>query len=91
MEVYVVVEFGCNSGYNHMYTPSVSVFQSREKAYELYEKVKNYIIKMKEGYDIDYDHYEDNGNGKESIIQCGGDEGAKRPIGIMITKKTIQD
>lgn len=85
METYVVVEFGCNSSCNDMYPPKVRVFRSKDDAYSYYTRIKNYILSMKNDYDIDYDIYTK--VNEECIIQKGeySDKGAKRPIGIMIS------
>ena len=94
MEVFVVTEFGCNSGCNDMYPPNVHVFGSKEKAMECYLKLKNEIIKMNENCNIHYDLYER--ETYECIIQKGGEnhggpDGAKRPIGVMISHKALQE
>jgi hypothetical protein len=84
--IYIVTEFGCNSGYNDMYHPSISVFKNYEDAYNFYNNIKNKIIKMKSEYDIDYILYKKKDS--ECIIQNGIDNnGAKRPIGIIIVQK----
>jgi hypothetical protein len=77
MQVFVVTEFGCNSGYNDMYPPKVQVFGTKEKAMECYLKLKNEIIKMKEHCNIyERENY-------ECIIQKGG--------GVMFNKETVQE
>lgn len=87
MKAYVIVDFGCNSGHNDMFPPSVKIIKNYEEAYELYNIQKNAIIIKKEHYFIDYEIYElEDG---ECIIQDGGEEGSKRPIGVMIKKVTI--
>jgi len=88
IDIYIITEFGCDSGYNDMYTPRVLVFKDREEAYKYYTNVKDKIIKEKVDYDIDFyiDYKLRVENNGECIIQKGMDDnGAKRPIGIMIT------
>jgi hypothetical protein len=46
-DIYIITEFGCDSGYNDMYTPSISVFDNREDAYKYYTNIKDTIIKEK--------------------------------------------
>ena len=90
MVIYIITEVGCDSGYNDMYTPSISVFENKEEAYKYYTNIKDTIIKEKVDYDIDFwiDYkLKDNG---ECIIQKGIDgNGAKRPIGVMIKKHLL--
>lgn len=91
IDIYVVTEFGCNSGYNDMYSPKNSLFKNKEEAYKYYTNIKDIIIKEKIDYDIDFwiDYTLKNDDG-ECIIQNGMDHnGAKRPIGIMIKKYHI--
>lgn len=83
MDLYIVTEFGCNSGYNDMYPPTVTVFTNAEEAYAKFNAMKDEIIHMKEEYDIDYTKYEH--NNQISYIQDGGVEGAKRPTGVSLT------
>ena len=91
-DIYIVTEFGCDSGYNDMYTPSISVFENKEEAYKYYTNIKDEIIKEKVDYDIDFwiDYsLKDNG---ECIIQKGMDDnGAKRPIGVIIKKHLLEN
>lgn len=90
--IYIVTEFGCDSGYNDMYTPKNSLFKHREDAYCYYTKIKDEIIKEKVDYNIDFwiDDYSLKDKDGECIIQKGLDnDGAKRPIGIMIQKCSI--
>lgn len=91
-DIYIVTEFGCDSGYNDMYTPKNSLFENREEAYKYYTNIKDEIIKDKLEYDIDFwiDYkLKDNG---ECIIQKGIDKnGAKRPIGVMIKKHLLKN
>lgn len=75
-KVYVVIEFGCNSGYNDMYPPSAKVFGDKEKAYEYYESKKKWLDKSHVKVYKDKDG--------ETTIESGGDEGAKRPEGVSI-------
>jgi len=93
MDIYIVTEFGCDSGYNDMYTPCNSVFENREEAYKYYTNIKDKIIKEKVDYDIDFwiDYMKKDNNG-ECIIQNGMDNnnGAKRPIGVMIKKHLLK-
>lgn len=85
IEMYTVVEFGCNSSYNDMYPPTITAFYNHEEAYMHYMKSKDDIVKMKKLYGIGYTIDEDEDG--ECIIQ-DGDE-AKRPVGVKITKHTI--
>lgn len=92
LDIYIVTEFGCDSGYNDMYTPVISVFENREEAYKCYTNIKDKIIKEKVDYNIsfwiDYS-LKDNG---ECIIQKGMDyDGAKRPIGVIIKKHLLKN
>lgn len=88
MNRYIVTKFGCDSGYNDMLPPEVVIFKNREEAYQYYKNVKDEIIKMKFDYDIDYMLH--CVNNKKYIIQKGiDDNGAKRPIGIMIENRSI--
>lgn len=91
MNIYIVTEFGCNSGYNDMYTPKNLLFKNREDAYKYYTNVKDRIIKDKVDYNIDFwIDYNLKDNDGECIIQKGIDnDGAKRPIGIMIHKYVV--
>ncbi len=88
MSIFIVTEFGCNSGHNDMYPPNVSVFLNRDDAYVYYNTIKKTIVDMKEMYDIEYEEYTQ--EDQESIIQTGGKDGAKRPIGVMISVKDIR-
>lgn len=85
-EIYVISSFGCNSGYNYMYSPDIYVFKNKEEAYAFYTKEKNKILIMKEDYNIDYHVTKETDS--ECIIQYGYDNenGAKRPIGVIIKK-----
>lgn len=82
MNIYVVVEFGCNSSYNDMWPPKVQVFIDKDAAMAVYSKLKKGI----EG--VPYKEY--NNDNSMTIIQQGGDEGAKRPEGAMIAVHQIQ-
>lgn len=91
-DIYIVTEFGCNSGYNDMYTPKNSLFTNKEDAYKYYTNIKDVIIKEKVDYNIDFwiDYTLKDSDG-ECIIQKGMDnDGAKRPIGVMIQKYIVQ-
>jgi hypothetical protein len=90
-EIYIVTKFGCDSGYNDMYTPKNSLFKNREEGYTYYTKIKDEIIKEKVNYNIDFwIDYRLKDNDGECIIQKGIDcDGAKRPIGVMIQKSYI--
>lgn len=93
MEIYIVTEFGCNSGHNDMYTPDSSLFENREEAYKYYTNIKDEIIKEKVDYNIDFwiDYNLKDKDG-ECIIQKGiDDSGAKRPIGVMIKKFLLKN
>lgn len=91
IDIYIVTEFGCDSGYNDMYTPKNSLFKNREDAYKYYTNIKDSIIKEKVDYDIDFwIDYNLKDNDGECIIQKGMDnDGAKRPIGVMIQKYVV--
>lgn len=92
-EIYIVTEFGCDSGYNDMYTPRNSLFENREEAYKYYTNIKDEIIKEKVEYEIDFwiDYNLKDSDG-ECIIQKGMDSGgAKRPIGVMIKKYSLKN
>jgi hypothetical protein len=80
-KVYVVIEFGCNSGYNDMYPPSVKVFEDKEKAYEYYESKKKWMGKIHTPK-IRVNVYKDKDG--ETTIEAGGKDGAKRPEGVSI-------
>ena len=86
-DIYIVTEFGCDSGYNDMYTPRNSIFKNKEEAYKYYTNIKDKIIKEKVDYEIDFWIDYTFKNDGECIIQKGIDnDGAKRPIGVMIKK-----
>jgi hypothetical protein len=90
MDIYIVTEFGCNSNHNDMYTPTNSLFENREEAYKYYTNEKDKIIKEKVDYEIDFWIDYSFKNDGECIIQKGIDnDGAKRPIGVMIKKHSI--
>lgn len=80
-QVYVVIEFGCNSNYNDMYPPSAKVFQDREKAYSYYQSKKSELGKHHIPK-IRVEIYKDKKG--ETAIEAGGFEGAKRPCGVSI-------
>lgn len=90
MSVWVVVEFGCNSSYNDMYPPKVAVFkeESKEEATALYQKRKAEFLRWKGISGIQYKIY--NHENGETIIQEGGDAGAKRPEGASIFFKKVE-
>lgn len=90
MKVYVVTEFGCNSGYNDMYSPSTKVFMDRDKAYEYYFQCVKPLIEAShdEDYNVPIQNYKNKNS--ECVIQEGGDEGAKRPEGVKIEEKEIE-
>jgi hypothetical protein len=90
MKVYVVTEFGCNSGYNDMYPPSTKVFMDRDKAYEYYFKCVKPLIEASSwnDYNVPIQNYKTKDS--ECVIQYGGDEGAKRPEGVKIEEKEIE-
>ena len=87
MKVYVVTEFGCNSGHSNMYPPSTKVFIDREKAYEYYFQCIRPLIEESSEYNIPIEKYKN--KDRECIVQDGGDEGAKRPMGIQIEEKEV--
>jgi len=91
IDIYIVTEFGCDSGYNDMYTPKNSLFKNREDAYKYYTNIKDIIIKEKSDYEIDFRiDSKDKDKDMECIIQKGIDNnGSKRPIGVMIHKYSI--
>ncbi len=78
--VYVVTEFGCNSGHNDMYPPSVKVFKSKTEAYEYYNTMKKSLYSDDPDYPIKVHEYAHTNH--ESVIQDGDD--VKRPQGVAI-------
>lgn len=93
MKVYVVTKFGCNSGYNDMYPPSTKLFMDRDKAYEYYFQCLKPLIEASHeeydhGYNVPIQTYKN--EHRECVIQDGGDDGAKRPVGIQIEEKEIE-
>ncbi len=90
MKVYVVTEFGCNSGYNDMHPPSTKVFIDRDKAYEYYFQCVKPLIEASHDkyYNVPIQNYKNKNS--ECVIQDGGDEGAKRPLGVKIEEKEIE-
>jgi hypothetical protein len=86
---YIVVKLSCDSGHNELNPPSIYLFYNRDDAYARYNEVKGRIIGLKEDKrsNIDYELIDDfKQPDTECIIQSGGEGGAKRPIGAMITK-----
>jgi hypothetical protein len=94
MKVYVVTEFGCNSSYNDMYPPYTKVFIDRDKAYEYYFQCVKPLIEASQLHDkycncgVPIQNYKNKDS--ECVIQEGGDDGAKRPLGIKIEEKEIE-
>lgn len=80
INIYVVTEFGCNSGHNDMYPPTTKVFVSKIKAYAYYNKIKARICSSDYDEPVKVHVYKDS-NG-ESAIQDG--EEVKRPEGVAI-------
>ena len=80
-KIYVVIEFGCNSGYNDMYPPSAKVFEDKQKAYSYYQSKKDELGQYYKPK-ISVEVYKDK-NG-ETAIEPGGDDGVKRPCGVSI-------
>jgi len=91
MKVYVVTEFGCNSSYNDMYPPSTKVFIDRDKAYEYYFQCVKPLIEASHDkyYNVPIQNYQNKDS--DCVIQEGGDDGAKRPLGIKIEEKEIEE
>ncbi len=80
-QVYVVTEFGCDSGYNAMWIPKTKVFHDKEKAYAYYQSKKDDLGKVHDPPIVV--KYVKWGIG-ESAIESGGPQGAKRPDGVCI-------
>jgi hypothetical protein len=80
-QVYVVTDFGCDSGYNAMWIPQTKVFEDKEKAYAYYQSKKDQLGKYHSPkIDVKYVNFETG----ESAIEAGGPQGAKRPDGVCI-------
>ncbi len=80
-QVYVVTEFGCDSGYNAMWIPQTKVFEDKEKAYAYFESKKSQLGKYHyPAIDVKYAKWDT----CESAIEAGGPQGAKRPDGVCI-------
>lgn len=78
--VYVVTEFGCNSGHNDMYAPTTKAFVDKVAAYAYYNKIKARLYSDDPDYPIEVHVSKDAGG--ESAIQDG--EAVKRPEGVAI-------
>ena len=83
MTVYVVTEFGCNSGCNDMWIPESKVFADRDQAYEYYRK---HVPDLK---DMDNLARQTDLEDGEAIHELGGygdgyGDRAKRPRGVVI-------
>ena len=85
--VYTVTEFGCNSGHNDMYPPTVTLFKSRTDAYEYYNEIKKSLYSNDPDYPIKVHEYT-YATG-ESVIQDSED--VKRPQGVSITCVPIRE
>jgi len=90
--VYIVTEFGCNSGDNDMYPPTVTAFSTYNAAYKMYRCIEKKLTPEDPG--ICYTHHEydqvDDTLIRGYLIQNGGDEGFKRPKGVMFNKVVVE-
>jgi hypothetical protein len=59
------------------------VFTRRDEAYEYYHKLADPLIVDH----IPVDHY--HSQKEECVIQHGGDDGAKRPVGVKISEEIL--
>jgi hypothetical protein len=94
-EIYVVVNFGCNSSANDMWIPNTYVFTDKEEAFKCYQDCapdlndRENIAERYEG-NTTYRAY------MEAIVQKGGylsgyGNCAKRPYGAAIYKHTLTE